>query len=485
MRLVDISIDIPTTDDITTLKGKIEQLKQSSSYITKQINDNDEQCKEINNKLNQHHMNVPDNCQRNACDLFKRYSTFTEDNQKKLSDLIEKNTSLEKEYKTQCEMIDSLTEQYTDKYAAYKSYQAIIDIFVKELPFLSSFIHKYDVQQIGRRPLKVYKDLIVYIDESVKYHKKAQAVQELSSLQKQIIDIKKDKRPSIEFINKLVDENESAYEEAKNVYEDLKKQSVTIDRKMALWSRYDIDTTTLSEYTIELDKDIEYRESIEAKKYYVNLLGAIQKIIIDVDNKLSKINKVLNEQNDLQSRLNNEILQLIKDTEERKVEYEALEVALSPTSGFPNKYMVSFINNIIDNMNVFLSKIFTYPLIIHPLSYNDNLTYNFRILVGDIRISDVSSCSEGQRSMIDFAFCLASVTQLKLNDYPLFLDEISKSLDPIHEQELLQLLKYLFDNQLISQLLIVSHTDITSGLSADIVEINSKNNNPNVKITTY
>ncbi|MDR2409991.1 MAG: hypothetical protein LBE13_18020, partial [Bacteroidales bacterium] len=133
-----------------------------------------------------------------------------------------------------------------------------------------------------------------------------------------------------------------------------------------------------------------------------------------------------------------------------------IEKALSPVSGIPCKLIQNFLNQIINNVNFFISKVWSYPFQLLPLD-DKQLDFQFSYLIGDEIVSDISKGSEAQKVMIDFAFTLAILVLKGWTNYPLFLDEIDKSFDETHKNHILELLEYLLNERIISQLFIVGH----------------------------
>ena len=155
-----------------------------------------------------------------------------------------------------------------------------------------------------------------------------------------------------------------------------------------------------------------------------------------------------------------------------------IEKALSPNSGIPHQYMVSYLNALLKTMNYFISKVFSYPMELILLKDDDFLTYKFPIKIGgDVTLPDINMGSSAQKEMIDIAFMLAQMVQLKLSDYGLKIDELDRAFDSHHRQKLLELFSSLVDDGICSQLFLVSHHAVMSqGLSnADNLVLNDAN----------
>jgi hypothetical protein len=178
---------------------------------------------------------------------------------------------------------------------------------------------------------------------------------------------------------------------------------------------------------------------------------------------------------------------------EQEKEYAALEKALSPLTGIPYRYMVQFVNDLITDANVFMAEVFSYPFEFMPIPEGDAFDYKFKMRVGDVTITDIAKGSEAQKAMADLAFTLALMIQLRLTNYGLYLDECDQAFDAYHKQRLLQFLKSVVDDGLVSQLFTINHSAIMSGgmSGADILVLNENNivlpeiYNTHVKIRKY
>jgi DNA repair exonuclease SbcCD ATPase subunit len=117
-----------------------------------------------------------------------------------------------------------------------------------------------------------------------------------------------------------------------------------------------------------------------------------------------------------------------------------------------------FINQIIGNVNFFISKVWTYPLELVPIEdLEEEFSFDFTVSVDGTTVSDLAYCSEGQKTIIDLALTLSLMTLKGYRSYPLFLDEIGKDFDETHKLKLLELFDFLLEKNLISQLFLVNH----------------------------
>lgn len=136
--------------------------------------------------------------------------------------------------------------------------------------------------------------------------------------------------------------------------------------------------------------------------------------------------------------------------------------ALSPSEGLIAKGMTNFINHFLAQMNVFISKIWLYPLALLPIEMDEDsldLDYRFPVSVNNDAIPspDVAKTSAGQQEVLDLAFVAVSMRYLGLHHAPIFLDEFARTFDVAHRQMAYQVIDHLIDSTDYSQVFLVSH----------------------------
>lgn len=134
--------------------------------------------------------------------------------------------------------------------------------------------------------------------------------------------------------------------------------------------------------------------------------------------------------------------------------------AWSPEKGVLQKYYFKAIRRITEMMNHHIRCCWSYGMQVLPCSAdNGDLNYQFPYLLKDKPepVSDVSKSSTGQSEIIDLAFRLVAYSALKLTEYPLLLDEPATGFDENHRGALVDFIKQLLDQNMFSQMLVVSH----------------------------
>lgn len=153
------------------------------------------------------------------------------------------------------------------------------------------------------------------------------------------------------------------------------------------------------------------------------------------------------------------LTQQIVDLEQEHIAFTTLVATLCPNSGLIAQGLYGFLNTFISEMNAVINDIWTYELTLGLPSTEDNLelSYNFPVTIrGEKGPKDCSACSEGQQDIIDFAFNLIARKYLGKQNYPLLLDELGRTFDVAHKDNLVMYLKKMMEES-NCQIFMVSH----------------------------
>lgn len=165
-----------------------------------------------------------------------------------------------------------------------------------------------------------------------------------------------------------------------------------------------------------------------------------------------------------------------KQIRELEQEEEALSILvkqMSPSEGLIAEGLLGFINNFVHQMNQFIKKIWTYPLVIQPCEVVEgasvDLDYKFpmSVKVASNTVSDVSKGSEGMKEIVNLAYRLIAMKYLGLQDSPLMLDEFAKTFDEAHRSSATTVIKALVEQHSFTQLFLVSHYESSYGALAN------------------
>jgi hypothetical protein len=189
------------------------------------------------------------------------------------------------------------------------------------------------------------------------------------------------------------------------------------------------------------------------------LLADLHKCRMTIDEKQNDIKGTVKAQEHHRIRLNEEILpSLSKLTEELKT-VEAIEAALSPTSGLPHTYMIRFINGRINAVNEYIRVVWNKDMELKSISEDRELDFGFPVFHNrQSEVKDIAICSKGEQEIVNLAWTLSLCSQMQLGiHYPIRLDECDSGMTPGHRQNLLSLMSTLIRQGDIKQLFLVNH----------------------------
>ncbi|MCY1333827.1 hypothetical protein D9M68_17540 [compost metagenome] len=154
----------------------------------------------------------------------------------------------------------------------------------------------------------------------------------------------------------------------------------------------------------------------------------------------------------------NRSLEEAKDEEKALIELEKL---LSPRDGIIAEQIMVFINTFIEAINNVIAKVWGYNMALDKCDIEDGeLNYKFPMYVhtNENRIPDIEFGSDSQVDIVNQAFRLVVYKFLDLQGYPLYLDELGRTFDEVHRLNLTLALKELMDDEVYSQVFLISHS---------------------------
>lgn len=185
----------------------------------------------------------------------------------------------------------------------------------------------------------------------------------------------------------------------------------------------------------------------------------VRGLIKDQQISLAMVENTLTE-SEIQQGIVNDIRKEITTVSLEEQAFKLLMDMLSPADGLIAEQIGIFINVIIDRMNAVIARIWGYNLAIKACDLSEgNLDYRFPVysVAEDNHVPDISNGSDSQIDIIDQAFRLITYKFLDLNGYPLYLDELGRSFDPVHRHNLIPTVKDLIDDSTYSQVFMISH----------------------------
>lgn len=192
------------------------------------------------------------------------------------------------------------------------------------------------------------------------------------------------------------------------------------------------------------------------------VLDVIRRVQVDLATKTKLISEVA-----LQQRTCSDLKANIEEMEIQETVVKDLIRELSPTDGLIADGLFGSIQSFVGEMNVIISKIWSYPLVVKPCGVSteegSELDYQFPMVVNGKIVDDVGDGSTGQAELIDLAFRLVAKRRLKLDDVPLVLDEFGSGFDDTHRKSAAGVIQGLINQQLFSQVFMVSHYEASYG----------------------
>lgn len=185
----------------------------------------------------------------------------------------------------------------------------------------------------------------------------------------------------------------------------------------------------------------------------------IKKLIGQQQSSLAVASEALAESELIQGVVN-DIQREIKTMSVQEKAYRLLESLFSPNDGLIAEQLSLSINTLLDRMNAVIARIWGYNMAVMPCSLEDgSLNYRFPLyaLTTDDPVPDIKLGSDSQKSIVNLAFRLVVYKFLKLQHYPLYLDELGRDFDPVHRHNLIPAIKDLIDDDTYSQVFMISH----------------------------
>lgn len=276
-------------------------------------------------------------------------------------------------------------------------------------------------------------------------------------------EIKQDEE-SLALLNRVKDSN---YEAVKNKLESALLQCSELQNYKNTY----VDRLGMVEQASKVYKTIEQLETLinqhKTKVKAGNLHHSVIEVIQEIDAELSKrkvtlieIEKELHQHSNIQYT----IQKYKKTIEDVNSDIKVLKIILdelSPKNGLIAKSVSSFLNIIIDNINDTISNIWNYKMVLKPINVeSDSLNYKFKVEVEDkLPVEDISKVSKGMKEVINLSFKLVLYKLLRLEGFPLWLDELAAHLDQSHTSKMTQLIHNLSGTEHYSQLFLITHKE--------------------------
>lgn len=184
----------------------------------------------------------------------------------------------------------------------------------------------------------------------------------------------------------------------------------------------------------------------------------VKQRVDSIYSRLGTIKHLVQQKETLQYTLS-EVQKDIKELTENEKSYTVLLNAISPNKGIIADQMIAFLNSYIEQINGVVNEVWEHELEIQKFRFTDekSLDYKFPLLKEGSPIPDIKECSGGQQEIINLAFILIMREYLKLQNYPMYLDETGRELDELHRNKLMKFIKQLIDSQKCNQIFMINH----------------------------
>lgn len=403
---------------------------------------------------------VPDSpCAKEACPLFREFNSLYQRNREKLSTLQQKHADIVAAIAADQAYLDEHTERVNHLWRFVPTVQELLQYLNGTKALRDLFIKDDVLKLISTAPAAMLERINDLYSSAHTYHSVyVPAKEELGARLQEKANSEKLSAGETEMLRRMLETKEGELYRIASDIRDANTQYGAVKASIASTQRYIAASAAIVQLTAQHDA-VSQRALIEHELYQLHELSLAIKAEKDAYvEELANVQGTLSRQDALKARYNEEVLHQIDAVAQKRNELIEIERSLSPTSGIPHIYSITFINEVIDIANEYIERMWGYPFGIVPLDPSKPLDYGqFPIFVGESSTPDMSECSDAQVEMLNLALTLALRKVLGLSDYPLHLDEIGRSFDQHHKQQLLHLLRGVVDDGDCSQLFLINH----------------------------
>lgn len=450
--LIEIFSSIPSNSDKRYSSQALNDAKEQLQSLMKKRNLCSEAQEHRRQKLAhmQKHKDHPDlACPKCEHRFSANYSAHEHERLQKEFDHFEKY--LHEELNVQLKAQETFIEKCTQYAQWFRQYHQITKgtpylqpywdyLADKEILTLSPLSGSHELNAI-EQDLKLQVIRVEYLNELKATHELLQALENVGEAD----------------LNQLIETNKQITQDMENETSKLielgKKRTQAMNERASLKKihvlREEIESTLKQSRQLGL----EYKEQLR-RQYFNSAVRELQSALASREHRLNALK--------LQQGV---VDNITKQLAEYKQDEEALSLLvreLSPTEGVIAEGLMGFMKRFIAYVNSLIGAVWTYPMVIKSSEFTENssidLDYKFPMLVkGDRPRKDIRDGSTGMKEIVDFAFMLGAMKFLRLENYPIFLDEFGSAMDSIHKTNSVQLIKRLMDHNAFSQIFMISH----------------------------
>lgn len=484
----ELKLDFDNLNDLTnTLKRIQERIGTLTSEIT-------EQKTELDNHKQK--ASIPADCNFTACGLrilFDRRYKSVEDKYNSNVALLDKLQKDAQEYTAKIDKLTKSLEPYAVNQVVLLLEKLEYALQDEQLKFHDWSTELIDI--LNTHPLSIYKEITDLIEGSKLYYQAEILKNKKMKLETELKTIMSSTGASINFLEKKIKEKTDLSKTEMSNLTKLSNKHQKLDAQCALYLDYASTCDTLEEMERIYSRGERALLVSKAIEYWKRLGQYLFDCKKKINEELRDLETLVKDQEIIKHTYESETITLIDKIAHEKLIHEKICDALNPNTGIAFKSMVKYLNSIITNVNYFISQLWNFKLELPTLTLDQALDYNFKIRIGSDTAGDLSHLSDGQTEVVNFAWELAILLQMKtLNNIPLYADELGRAMDVTHRQKLLDFLKQLVDNKLVNQMFLINHyAALSDGFTnSDIIALDTTNLpdlpkeiNQHVKIVRY
>lgn len=420
---------------LSTLKARLESLSNKHSLSPRDIPE------------------AP--CAKNRCPLYNHFMGEYESHEEQRLETLRKIKRLEHRERRLNTLIYAF-RQYRDTSKFYHDKIEWLVRLAQDNPILHSILRQMNILVILKNNPNLIsrrlKDAYDHIDQYLRLKSVIDDLDLAYSLRNRKLGSQS--TDTVNLIKSIDNHKKSLYELRRRIYE-VSNQKEVLDSHLN-----DIDTFNRLKETVLSIRDLytkqcQYLSDIHEKDKLSWLKQQIENMRSQSLSRLAFIDSTLRAQDNLRARYDEEVINEIKSIQKEMEDLEQIEKVLVL---LPKESTVWFVNRLFEQTNLILKSVWTIPLELELLSLESNLNYEFYVLGDNGSRREMDQCSDGENEIITLAINLALRIVLEHLNIPLCLDEPGKTFDDLHKDNLLNLLKKLLEDKIISQLFMTSHT---------------------------
>ncbi len=456
--LTDILLTIPINQNKKFSKEKYEALLTSKKEVLedlgKCINRESEVSRDIQHLI-QHKENVTcPQCSHTWSPLDTNVNMANlKAERKKLLETIAKR-------QTETVQLDKDINELLEYFAIYKQYASLRNATYENLkPFWK---HVDDFEFIFKDPTQISMWLKIATNE-------IESLSQTETMYEKIQELSK----SIQVLGSMKDTNLSHLE---SIIEDTNEEiSLLQIEKDEVKSHIRNNEIAVTGYSI-LNTSRSLLERATSNLQDANVSFTTQEVLNVIESELSKYKVILIETEREINNYNNikyTIDKYKKTIDDIQSNIKVLDIILneiSPKNGLIAKSVSSFLNIIIENINAIINTVWDYKMILKAINVEDEvLNYKFKVEVEDkITIEDIAKISSGMKEIVNLSFKTLIYKLLKLENYPVFLDEFGVKLDKVHRSKISELVFKMMNSNYYSQIFLITHIETSYAIFKDV-----------------